>query len=265
MSASVSSRELFEVSTTSGSGAGLDHAQLGDRDLEVGEDLEQHRLELLVGLVDLVDQQHDRAPRCRSPPAAAGSAGTPRRRCRRAPPPSPTPRRRRRTPPGSAAAACGSSTRTAPWPRRGPRSTAAESARGRWRGRAPWRARSCRRRPGPRPGPACRGAGRGRRRAPRTRRRGSRPRSRLLANLGDVRSGCIRCGHRRPDDDRRLVDNRCVPPLADCFPHTIGPYIGADDRRLLRRHLRPHGPHPLAGRDRDRDDLPRHPAACRSR
>ena len=43
--------------------AGLDHAELGDRDLEVGEDLEQHRLELLVGLVDLVDQQHDRLGR----------------------------------------------------------------------------------------------------------------------------------------------------------------------------------------------------------
>jgi hypothetical protein len=38
----------------------LDHAELGDRDLEVGEDLEEHRLELLVGLVDLVDQQHHR-------------------------------------------------------------------------------------------------------------------------------------------------------------------------------------------------------------
>src|SRR4051812_3913583 len=37
----------------------LDHAQLGDADLEVAQDLEQHRLELLVGLVDLVDQQHD--------------------------------------------------------------------------------------------------------------------------------------------------------------------------------------------------------------
>ena len=37
-----------------------DPAQLGDRDLEVREQLEQHRLELLVGLVDLVDQQHDR-------------------------------------------------------------------------------------------------------------------------------------------------------------------------------------------------------------
>src|SRR3954471_8293479 len=38
----------------------LDHAQLRDRDLEVRQHLEQHRLELLVGLVDLVDQQHDR-------------------------------------------------------------------------------------------------------------------------------------------------------------------------------------------------------------
>src|SRR4051812_9569264 len=35
-------------------------AQLGDRDLEVGQELEEHRLELLVGLVDLVDQQDDR-------------------------------------------------------------------------------------------------------------------------------------------------------------------------------------------------------------
>ena len=39
--------------------AGLDAAELGDRELEVREQLEQHRLELLVGLVDLVDQQHD--------------------------------------------------------------------------------------------------------------------------------------------------------------------------------------------------------------
>jgi hypothetical protein len=60
LSASVSSRVLFEVRSTSGMRARLDRAQLGDRDLEVGEDLEQHRLELLVGLVDLVDQQHDR-------------------------------------------------------------------------------------------------------------------------------------------------------------------------------------------------------------
>ncbi len=41
-------------------GAGDDRAQLGNRDLEVRQHLEQHRLELLVGLVDLVDQQDDR-------------------------------------------------------------------------------------------------------------------------------------------------------------------------------------------------------------
>ena len=37
-----------------------DRADLGDRDLEVGEQLEQERLELAVGAVDLVDQQHGR-------------------------------------------------------------------------------------------------------------------------------------------------------------------------------------------------------------
>ena len=36
-----------------------DRAQLRDRDREVGEELEQERLELVVGAVDLVDQQHD--------------------------------------------------------------------------------------------------------------------------------------------------------------------------------------------------------------
>src|SRR3954453_14255381 len=40
--------------------ARLDAPQLGDGDLEVREDLQQHGLELLVGLVDLVDEQHDR-------------------------------------------------------------------------------------------------------------------------------------------------------------------------------------------------------------
>ena len=38
---------------------GLDRAELGDGDLIVGEDLEQERLELRIGAVDLVDQQHD--------------------------------------------------------------------------------------------------------------------------------------------------------------------------------------------------------------
>src|SRR5205823_14195201 len=40
--------------------AGLDGADLRDRDLEVGEKLEQERLELLVRAVDLVDQEHRR-------------------------------------------------------------------------------------------------------------------------------------------------------------------------------------------------------------
>ena len=37
--------------------------ELGNRDLEVREDLEQERLELLVRAVDLVDQEHDRLVR----------------------------------------------------------------------------------------------------------------------------------------------------------------------------------------------------------
>jgi hypothetical protein len=39
--------------------ARLDPPELGNRYLEVRQQLEQHRLELLIGLVDLVDQQHD--------------------------------------------------------------------------------------------------------------------------------------------------------------------------------------------------------------
>ena len=38
----------------------LDGAELGDADLEVGQQLEQEGLEFLVGAVDLVDQQHRR-------------------------------------------------------------------------------------------------------------------------------------------------------------------------------------------------------------
>ena len=40
--------------------AGPDRADLGDRHLEVREQLEQEGLELVVGAVELVDQQHDR-------------------------------------------------------------------------------------------------------------------------------------------------------------------------------------------------------------
>ena len=49
---------------TSGGVGGADRAELGNRDLELREQLEQVALELLVGAVDLVDQQH-RRPRPR--------------------------------------------------------------------------------------------------------------------------------------------------------------------------------------------------------
>jgi hypothetical protein len=42
-----------------------DRAELRDRDREVGQELEQERLELVVGAVDLVDQQHRRVGRIR--------------------------------------------------------------------------------------------------------------------------------------------------------------------------------------------------------
>src|SRR3954452_1844636 len=41
--------------------AGHHRAELGDRDLEVRQELEQEGLELVVGAIDLVDQQHYRA------------------------------------------------------------------------------------------------------------------------------------------------------------------------------------------------------------
>ena len=46
---------------TIGGCVGLDRAELGDGDLEVGQHLEQIGLERLVGAVELVDQQHRRA------------------------------------------------------------------------------------------------------------------------------------------------------------------------------------------------------------
>jgi hypothetical protein len=50
----------LDVSTTRGIVNGLDRAQFGDRHLEVGQQLQQEGLELLIGAVDLVDQQHRR-------------------------------------------------------------------------------------------------------------------------------------------------------------------------------------------------------------
>ena len=121
----------------------------GMRDLEVGQHLQQERLELVVGPVDLVDEQ-DRpvagADRLEQRPleqelraeqlvdrGVVVESGA-------------------RTAPGSAASGARSPTRTAPGWCRCPRSTAAGSACARTRSRAPWRPRSCRRRPRPRAG-----------------------------------------------------------------------------------------------------------------
>ena len=50
----------FDVRTTIGGCIGRDRAELGDRHRRLGEQLEEERLELVVGAVDLVDQQHHR-------------------------------------------------------------------------------------------------------------------------------------------------------------------------------------------------------------
>ena len=99
-----------------------DGAELRDRDLEVREHLEQQRLGLDLDPVDLVDEQHDRLlgpDRLEQRPGEQERLGEDVR-LDRLPVAS-----RARGPPGSAAAASCSSTRRAPWTRRGPRSTGA--------------------------------------------------------------------------------------------------------------------------------------------
>ncbi len=61
MSASCTSRVRLDVRMTSGGVGGPDRAELGNRDLELGQQLEEVALELLVGAIDLVDQQDRRA------------------------------------------------------------------------------------------------------------------------------------------------------------------------------------------------------------
>ena len=51
-------------------------AALGDRDREVGEEFEQERLELVIGAVDFVDQQHGRIRRGAAPRASAARSGS---------------------------------------------------------------------------------------------------------------------------------------------------------------------------------------------
>ena len=137
---------------------GPDRAELRDRHRRLGEQLEQERLEVVVGAVDLVDQQHRRPrpgvlERAQQRPAdqvVARRTAPPRRApCR-------SPRRA-----GCSAAGAGSSTRTAPRRRRSRRSTAGGSAACRAPPRAPWRPRSCRPRPRPRAAAAAAGAGSG--------------------------------------------------------------------------------------------------------
>ena len=119
--------------------------------------LQQQPLDLDVGLVDLVDQQHrrllapDRGQQRAGQQELVGEdvvVGL-------------VPRLVAAARPGCGAAASCSSTRTAPAPRRGPRSTAAGPGRRRSRARPPWPARSCRPRPDPRPAAASRARPRG--------------------------------------------------------------------------------------------------------
>ena len=200
---------------------GPDRAQLGDRDLVLGEHLEQQRLGLELDPVDLVDQQHHRLVGPDGLEQRAGQeevlgedvllellpGGRPGRR--RVGPGA------RRSPgrPGCAAAACGSSTRRGPWTRRGPRSTGGGSAGCRSARPPTWPAGSCRSRPAPPPAPAWPAGrpGRPRRRSPR--RPGSRrrpapgaPRHRVEAGRpgvgeaeGRLLAGCVVVGrgHRR--------------------------------------------------------------------
>ncbi len=89
---------------------GPDRADLGDGDLEVGQDLEEIGLELLVGPVDLIDEEdrRDAVAGSRAPGGAAGGSGNRDRRCRgrsRGPP------RRGPRAAGSRASGAGSSTR----------------------------------------------------------------------------------------------------------------------------------------------------------
>ena len=143
---------------------GAERAELGNGDRVVGEDLEQERLELVVGAVDLVDEQDRRR-------GDAERLGLVRDRPEQRPLHEEAlgvelvlddllPLRLRRR--GGAAAGASSPTRRRPARRRCPRSTAAARARRRSSATAPWRPRSCRRPPRPRAATAAAGVSRGR-------------------------------------------------------------------------------------------------------
>ena len=113
---------------------GLDRAELGHRHLEVREHLEQEGLELRLGLVDLVHQQHHRIvrldgleqrPRRQEAVGEEGVVlpGDARRPRRAATARRRSARRCARAGAGCRGAAWRTSTRRAPCPRRAPRST----------------------------------------------------------------------------------------------------------------------------------------------
>ncbi len=132
----------------------LDRADLRDGDLVVGEKLEQERLELVVGAVDLVDQEHRAVGTAEARGGAAARSGTRRHRC---PPRSPV---ALRLADGEQLA------RMVPLVERLRRVDALVALQAdESRGRAPWpapsRPPSCRRRARPRRAAACRAPARG--------------------------------------------------------------------------------------------------------
>ena len=154
---------------------GADRAELGDRHLVGREHLEQERLELVVGPVHLVDEQHHRAllergqhrPGQQEPRVVQALLGL----LDVGPSPPAPPRG-----PAGAGSGGGSPSRRAPGWRRCPRSTGAGSAGGPGTRPAPRPGRSCRCRARPPAAGAAPSAGRGTRPWPAPRRSGSRSR-----------------------------------------------------------------------------------------
>ena len=215
---------------------GADRAQLRDRHGRLGQQLEQERLEVVVGAVDLVDQQHRRPrarvlqrPQQRAPDQVVGAeqvglgellAGAVRQ-------------------PDAQAAGADSSTRRAPRRRRCRRSTAAARAACRAPAPAPWPPPSCRPRPPPPAAAAAGGGGSGTATWPGPRRPGSR-RSREAARASrrparSTRDRSLRrlgaALHRGPHAGRgaRHVD------VVDAVRLVQGVDHGVDDRRRRAR------------------------------
>ena len=238
MRASCTSRVRLEVRITTGGRLGAERAELGHGDLVVGQHLEQEGLELVVGPVDLVDQQDRRralrrwSMACSSGPLDEEALVVElvlERVGRRRRPPRRWPRR-----PAGGGAGGRSPTRRRPGRRRCPRSTAGGSARRRSSAPAPWPPRSCPRRPRPRAAAVGAGAGRGRRRWPGPRRGGSRgatarrpPRSRLAARSS---SSGLSLGRRLL---ARLVHGHSVEGYLGLHPVRPGQRCGVSDCRSI--------------------------------